>query len=285
MSQPEKSKSLTAKEKNADVDHGTQAFGATLIPPAAKAKRPSIDDGLDTPFAGRVAKGDKLIHPSAFNHKLTAPIWKHFHIFDGIPKEKQSSNPGGKCKYACCNHCGEVCLFKDKNGKTTQGAIKPHLQSKHRISNLTGKVAEAVAPPEASKKVLKQPTLLGHTVPCVPPAEKAKQERWKVCRWILDTNQPFSAVEEDSFRDLPIAPSCQDMDNKTVKDMLMDKEAEIRRAIRGKLDGQVVSITLDHWTSKASHNYVAITVHWIDADWKLQSEQLGCFLHACVSTP
>ena len=37
MSQREKSKSLTAKEKNADVDHGTQAFGATLIPPAAKA--------------------------------------------------------------------------------------------------------------------------------------------------------------------------------------------------------------------------------------------------------
>ena len=65
MSQPDKSKSLTAKEKNADVGHGAQAFGATLTPPAAKAKRPSIDDGLNTPFAGRVAKGDNVISSSS----------------------------------------------------------------------------------------------------------------------------------------------------------------------------------------------------------------------------
>ena len=60
---------------------------------------------------------------------------------------------------------GEACLFKGKDGRSTQGAMKPHLSGKHRISNVTG---EPKGPPVAPKKETKQAILVGHTVPCVP---------------------------------------------------------------------------------------------------------------------
>jgi hypothetical protein len=42
---------------------------------------------------------------------------------------------------------------------------------------------------------------------------------------------------------------------------------------------QVVSVTLDHWTSKANHNYSGMTSHFVDNDWVLRKIDLGCFLH------
>ena len=52
-------------------------------------------------------------------------------------------------------------------------------------------------------------------MPFVLLVERIKQERWKVRHSDLDTDQSFSSVEEESFCELPMAPSCQDMDNKT----------------------------------------------------------------------
>ena len=43
--------------------------------------------------------------------------------------------------------------------------------------------------------------------------------------------------------------------------------------------GQVVNITLNHWTSKQGFNSVGMSAHWIDDNWNLQSVPLGIFLY------
>ena len=41
--------------------------------------------------------------------------------------------------------------------------------------------------------------------------------------------------------------------------------------------GQVVNITLDHWTSQQGFNYVGMSAHWIDDNWNLQFVHLAFF--------
>ena len=36
-----------------------------------------------------------------------------------------------------------------------------------------------------------------------------------------------------------------------------------------------VALTGDHWTSLGNHNYLGVTVHYIDEEWKLRSHALG----------
>jgi hypothetical protein len=50
-----------------------------------------------------------------------------------------------------------------------------------------------------------------------------------------------------------------------------------------QMEHQVVSVTLDLWTSKAKQNYAGLTFHYID-DWILRQHDLGCFLHEGKTT-
>ena len=43
---------------------------------------------------------------------------------------------------------------------------------------------------------------------------------------------------------------------------------------------QMISCTIDGWTSKANESYSACTCHWIDEDFQLMSMILGCFPHS-----
>ena len=45
------------------------------------------------------------------------------------------------------------------------------------------------------------------------------------------------------------------------------------------MKGCTVNLTCDHWSSEQNMNYVGMTAHWIDSEWKMHSLPLGMFLH------
>lgn len=103
----------------------------------------------------------------------------------------------------------------------------------------------------------------------------------RTCDWVVDTLQPFSAVEEASYRNMILSYDigAQPFSEKSVRECLIAKESEVRKAVIGAANSATVALTVDHWTSRAKHNYTGMTLHFIDKHWNLVCLPLGCFLH------
>jgi hypothetical protein len=55
-----------------------------------------------------------------------------------------------------------------------------------------------------------------------------------------------------------------------------DEREKLRKFMKNNY--QRVSLTTDTWTSKNSLNYMCVTAHFIDNEWKLQKAIIGFFL-------
>lgn len=107
--------------------------------------------------------------------------------------------------------------------------------------------------------------------------QKPEVERMLV-RWMVLTFQPTSTVEHATFKDLLHCinskirvPSRRDI----VADLLAT-EATAREGILRELEGQFVALTQDAWTSSAVQAFLSLTVHYMDAQFKLHSLPLEC---------
>ena len=56
---------------------------------------------------------------------------------------------------------------------------------------------------------------------------------------------------------------------RTVKERIIDIDRNIRKQSIAKMKGCSVNLTCDHWSSKQNLNYVGMTAHWIDVDFKM----------------
>ena len=56
---------------------------------------------------------------------------------------------------------------------------------------------------------------------------------------------------------------------RTVKERIIDIDRNIRKQSIAKMKGCSVNLTCDHWSSKQNFNYVGMTAHWIDVDFKM----------------
>jgi hypothetical protein len=121
-----------------------------------------------------------------------------------------------------------------------------------------------------------------------PAEELYKREYQRLCvvAWVVDTIQPFSAVDEDSFVRMIQAfdKAAQLPDSKKVREMIMNLEDRLRSDMMSSVEGLVVSITMDHWTSISADNYTGMTIHSIDEDFHLHHHPLGMFLHKGQTT-
>lgn len=61
-----------------------------------------------------------------------------------------------------------------------------------------------------------------------------------------------------------------------VKDIVLEKEAEAIAVLSEILKDEYFALTDDGWTSRRNKSYTAVTAHWIDDNWKLNSCTLGC---------
>ena len=97
---------------------------------------------------------------------------------------------------------------------------------------------------------------------------------------MTETNQALSAVEQSSFQNMlsTFTPTAKALTTHNVKERIIDIDCNIRKQSIAKMKGCHVN-TCDHWSLKQNFNYVGMTAHWSDVDFKMHLLPLGIFLH------
>ncbi|XP_058619761.1 E3 SUMO-protein ligase ZBED1-like [Onychostoma macrolepis] len=94
--------------------------------------------------------------------------------------------------------------------------------------------------------------------------------------WIAKNCNPVNIVDDDRLREIIRTASGDTSYNLPSRGTIMSKIHtlyEDERARRMNMIEQATQITLtgDHWTSVNNDNYLGVTAHFIDKEWKLQS--------------
>lgn len=212
--------------------------------------------------ANGIGKGT-LIKPI---NKLS-DCWNHFHSYSN-----DATN-------ANCNLCGQdVSLGKSlSTSKLTQ-----HLRARHRSvlvdeeiqknkQQLSSSSSEMDHHDEMTAKKSKITGYFG-LAPVAPIFLNC------YLKWTIKTYQPLNTCEGKEFREMMQSanPKCGSISNKVVLQLVLEKEGEFIAVLSEILKDQYFALTDDGWTSRRLKSYTAVTAHWIDAKWKLNSCTLGC---------
>jgi hypothetical protein len=91
--------------------------------------------------------------------------------------------------------------------------------------------------------------------------------------WIINDMFPFSTVNTPAFRTfvLTVNPLAQVPCAATLRDRLAQRASLIRGNLKAFLTNTLEygSITTDSWSSNANKPYIAVTLHWLDEDFKI----------------
>lgn len=111
--------------------------------------------------------------------------------------------------------------------------------------------------------------------------EMQKYQDMMTVKFLCSNFLPFRTVETKPFRDLIQSHNhhAKPMSRRKVQSMISHIEYLVRGKMVEELKGQAISVTLDHWTSKANQNYTGVTAHFIDETWAMRSFEIGLFLH------
>ena len=191
---------------------------------------------------------------STEHNKGRSDVWGHF------TKQK----PYFK-KKAKCNYCGD--LIKDLAG--TSGMRNHLIRCKENPNR------------EAFKRQkLSSSTTEGVSVGPSPTISKFDQNtsRMKLVKMFVKSEFPFRFVEDEDFRDFvrSLQPRFEVPSRTTLRremwELYEDEKAKLKIFL-SKQCGRVC-LTTDKWTSIQNLNYMSLTAHFIDDDWKLHKKIL-----------
>ncbi|KAK2656260.1 hypothetical protein Ddye_009312 [Dipteronia dyeriana] len=98
-------------------------------------------------------------------------------------------------------------------------------------------------------------------------------------RMIIVDELPFSFIEKDEFRDFcrvacpRFIPPSRKILVRDVYQLYVDEKLKLKKYFIEKSSG--VYLTIDNWTSIQNINYMVITAHFIDCEWKLNKKILS----------
>ena len=99
--------------------------------------------------------------------------------------------------------------------------------------------------------------------------------RKKLVRWIVISQQPFTVTEEPTFREFvqSLHPAAKLPTANTIKKNIIDCYSTEIKKIQEMLQNfsDRISYTIDIWTSISAKAFLAITAHFINKEWELQS--------------
>jgi hypothetical protein len=106
-------------------------------------------------------------------------------------------------------------------------------------------------------------------------------------KWMIDTYQPLSTVQQDSFRDMlaSLNKKAPIVGHDKIRTLMSTKYYDSVNTITGILKNKSVSLTTDAWTSIAKEGFVTCTMHFIEQKtWTLHHFALGIFKKDGTST-
>ena len=160
----------------------------------------------------------------------------------------------------------------------SSSSLKYHLSAKHPLAN-----AEDAGPSTDAaqgKSRARQTTMFEcNRGKPVSTALSAKLTNL-LAQWIATRCRPVSLVEDDGLELVLQAatgdPSYKLPARRTIMRRIHDQHAAKKAAKEEEMvEATCVALTGDHWTSVNNDNYLGVTVHLIDASWKLHSFALG----------
>jgi hypothetical protein len=225
------------------------ASSSGTTPPEAAAKAPEI-------APAERAKGQLIDKVGTTSH-----VWEHFQVW--------SLDPG----VAACKLCSTLTEFKIGVGKAVNtSTLTRHLESKHLV--------------EYKQILQKKNGGAGQTAMSQFLVNNSRPiQREATLRWLVANYQPYSVVEQPTFRDMihSYNKSAEVISSKCMKSMVLEKSEEVKAVLDEAIKGQKGAITTDGWTSSANNTYYGFTFHWIDNDWVLRSCPLGLCVHSGTS--
>jgi hypothetical protein len=85
--------------------------------------------------------------------------------------------------------------------------------------------------------------------------------------WIVETQQPLNACGSNEFRTQGNTVSkikLPSVDNKVIKRILTEKYYGVIETRKNNIKDIPFTLTLDHWTSKSSDTFGALTINFIE---------------------
>ncbi|KAK1384389.1 BED-type domain-containing protein [Heracleum sosnowskyi] len=187
--------------------------------------------------------------------KKSSPAWEFFDEIKGCPVGFERA----KCKFFKV----DIGCNSTRNG--TSGMMN-HLKmvcAKSPLRNNLDKLQKTLQFEKLSKDE-KFHNLKVHTF-------SQERLRKKVALMCIKDNQPFRIVEHEGFRELlnEAEPKFKMPSRWTVaRDCLKIYSNELLK-LKKILVSERVSFTTDTWTSIQNINYMCLTAHWINKDWKI----------------
>ncbi|KAJ0988890.1 hypothetical protein J5N97_007246 [Dioscorea zingiberensis] len=172
---------------------------------------------------------------------------------------------GNKVKAAICNHCKSQ-LTAGSNGGTSH--LARHLRKCPRRILLNEKPQLLPCPRTAAGKAnsLKDWTF------------DQEISRSKLARMIVLHEYPFSIVEHEGFSDflMSLNPMFKMITPSIVREDCLALFEKEKKSMKEKFvsSSQRVSLTSNLWTSKQGLEYISLTAHFINDEWKLQKQVL-----------
>lgn len=137
------------------------------------------------------------------------------------------------------------------------------------------------APPPQQGRQSRQSSMQAFIRRPIQPIQQSKVDEALVKMIAMDF-QPFSIVEDRGFRSYTQAldPTYVLPSRGTIsKRMLPNLYEKVRAELKCKIKtAPAVCLTTDCWTSNTTTSYISVTCHYIDDDYKLQSNLLDCFV-------
>ncbi|KAL6559716.1 hypothetical protein OROGR_004833 [Orobanche gracilis] len=192
---------------------------------------------------------------NAKGRKLSSKVWKAM---------TREILPGGEIR-ATCVYCKQAFNASSANGTShlNRHMKKCALRFNYDIKNycIAGSSSEKG---DLSSMSLKNPTA------------NLDEVRRAVCVYVVAGPHPFTTCEEPGFRFMAsvMCPQYNNVSRHTHKRDAMRYYNEERKNIEYELQKAPgrICFTTDNWKSDHTHDeYMCITAHWVDSDWKLQN--------------
>lgn len=161
-----------------------------------------------------------------------------------------------------CSFCKKEFSYHRSNSSLTYHLNAKHVQANSSVASVaTGSSLRQTKLPEFGKRMSKSTT------------EKLTNT---IAKWVAADCRPISIVEDkglqEAFQVAASDPTFQLPSRATVMKKVSHIYDDERRDKEELLAVSChVALTGDHWTSVSNHNYLGVTAHLIDSEWKLKS--------------
>jgi hypothetical protein len=119
---------------------------------------------------------------------------------------------------------------------------------------------------------------MGFCAPVMTEEELQKQIKGDACKWLLEDMLPTSIAESEPFCKSLKKNISTTGSNKLIQPVnrlsrqgcdnwIEQKEIMMRSKLVSQTKGQVLCLTIDHWTSHGKQSYTGMTCHWIDDEF------------------